>query len=111
MDCLKCGKKIDDGQNFCAHCLESMEAYPVKPDVHVQIPNRPVASLLKKPRRRALSSDELVPILRKKLRRAKLVVVVLILLLGLSVAAHLLVEPTPETSDTGKNYTFINPFG
>lgn len=110
MQCLKCGKKTTDEQTFCDHCLEIMEDYPVKPDVHVQLPNRSTAAVPKKPKRRVLSADELVPVLKKRLRRMALALIVLALLLGLSVALHFIVKPNPVPDETGKNYTFINPF-
>ena len=40
MACMKCGKDTQDGWMFCAHCLEVMEVYPVKPDTHIQLPVR-----------------------------------------------------------------------
>ena len=40
MNCMKCGREIDEAQAFCAGCLEEMEKYPVKPDVVVKLPNR-----------------------------------------------------------------------
>lgn len=91
MACLKCGKKTKDEQSFCPRCLEVMEQYPVKPDVHIQLPNRPVAEAKKAPRkRRPLSAEEQLPILRRKSRRLALAVVALTILLG--AAAFLLVK-------------------
>jgi hypothetical protein len=86
MACLKCGKKTKDEQSFCPRCLEVMEQYPVKKDVHIQLPNRPVAEAKKAPRkRRPLSAEEQLPILRRKSRRLALAVVALAILLGAAV--------------------------
>ena len=52
MSCMKCGKDTEDGQAFCAHCLEGMEAYPVKPDAHIQLPNHSTEENNKKPPRK-----------------------------------------------------------
>ena len=38
MHCLKCGKQTKSEHVFCPGCLTVMEAYPVKPDVHIQLP-------------------------------------------------------------------------
>ena len=113
MSCLKCGKKTKDAQVFCQQCLEVMENYPVKSDVHVQLPNRPARPLSKKSgkKRRPASVEEQLVILRSRQRRLLALVFVLVLLLG--VAGVLLVHKalTPEDLDWGKNYTFENPFG
>ena len=71
MSCLKCGKKTAEDQSFCLACLETMDAYPVKSDVHLQLPNRADAPTSKKsPRkRRALSAEEQMAGLRRKVRR------------------------------------------
>ena len=91
MACLKCGKKTKDDQSFCPRCLEVMEQYPVKKDVHIQLPNRPEVTVKKAPRkRRPLSAEEQLPILRRKSRRLALAVVALAILLG--AAAFLLMK-------------------
>ena len=40
MPCIKCRRKLEEGQIFCASCLENMEAYPVKPGTPIQLPPR-----------------------------------------------------------------------
>ncbi len=113
MSCLKCGKKTTDEQGFCRRCLEVMERYPVNADVHVQLPNRPAAVEVKKTqrKRRVLSPEEQIPVLRKRVRKLALTVVVLAVLLG--AAAFLLIKGylTEEELEIGKNYTFGYPFG
>ena len=112
MGCLKCGKKTTDEQCFCQRCLDTMEAYPVKPDVHVQLPNRSPSAEAKKAgkKRRALSAEEQVPILRKRLRRLAVIALALAILLG--AAAFLLIKDyfAEEELKIGKNYTFGYPF-
>ena len=112
MQCLKCGKTTKDEQVFCPQCLGVMDNYPVKPDVRVQLPNRSVRPLPKKTgkKRRALSAEEQVMVLRSRQRRLTAVVALLVILLG--VACLLLVRNifVPETPEWGTNYTFDNPF-
>lgn len=41
MQCIKCGREVQDKQVFCGHCLSAMEETPVKPGTPVVIPKRP----------------------------------------------------------------------
>ena len=113
MQCLKCGKETKSEQIFCDRCLASMEAYPVKPDVHIQLPKQTDRDLSKKSakKRRAPSLEEQLVSLRRKNRRLIALLLVLVLLLG--GAFYLLLHPhvSTEDADDGKNYTFEIPFG
>lgn len=55
MNCLKCGREIEEGQVFCNDCLVQMAKYPVKPGTAVQLPSRGSAAAAKKVRVRVLS--------------------------------------------------------
>ncbi len=96
MNCIKCGNDTKNEQIFCQRCLEVMEKYPVKSDVHVQLPNRAAIAHQKKSARKRilLSADEQVVISRKRVRKLVVLVILLILLLGAAVACifHLLGE-------------------
>ncbi|MBR2937953.1 MAG: hypothetical protein IKB80_05635 [Oscillospiraceae bacterium] len=112
MQCLKCGKETKNEQVFCPRCLAVMEAYPVKQDVHIQLPNHTQRELSKKSgkKRRAPSPQEQIAALRRRNRR--LVAVLLAMALLLAVAGYLLARATVSSEDTelGKNYTFEIPF-
>lgn len=71
MNCIKCGKDTKSEQIFCQQCLEMMEKYPVKPDVHIQLPNRPAVLPPKRSgkKRLLLSADEQLAVLQKRTRR------------------------------------------
>lgn len=86
MACLKCGKKTKDEQSFCPDCLKVMEQYPVKPDVHLQLPNRPETAERKKPlrKRRVLSYEEATVVWRRRTRWLAALVLVLAVLLGIA---------------------------
>ena len=108
MWCLKCGKDTKNEQVFCPQCLAGMENYPVKPDVHIQLPNRSNQNIAKKgaKKKRAPSPEEMVDMLRKRNRR--LLVIILMLILLLTVAAYALTqgaEPAEIIDNLGKNYT------
>lgn len=84
MTCMKCGREIPTGQVFCDSCLEVMEKYPIKPDTVVQLPRRSAQSVQKKqaPRRRQLSPEEQIPLLKRTCRRLALCVIALLLILS-----------------------------
>ena len=109
MECLKCGKKAKDEQVFCDQCLAAMEAYPVKPDIHIQLPNRPVADPSKKSgkKRRNLSPEEQAVYFRRRSRRLAVLCVALVAALCVTAAmlAHTVLHS--ENPELGKNYTFI----
>lgn len=67
MNCMKCGREIEEEQVFCAECLADMENYPVKPGTVVQLPIHPKAAPTRKGgRRRAqLTPEEQVKQLKK----------------------------------------------
>lgn len=41
MNCMKCGREVDEGQVFCPKCLELMAQEPIKISVPVHIPQQP----------------------------------------------------------------------
>ena len=83
MACMKCGKKTKDDQVFCPDCLKVMEAYPVKRDIHIQLPNRPTHPVSKRSgkKRRNLTPEEQVAYLQSRVRRQKFTIALLFLLL------------------------------
>ena len=87
MSCLKCGKKTAEEQDFCPACIEAMEAYPVKSDVHVQLPSRSNSAAFKKTSRkkRTISAEEQLASLRRSNRWLTALLVVVAALLVVSV--------------------------
>ncbi len=108
MACMKCGKQTEDGQMFCARCLEAMEAYPVKPDAHIQLPVRNGETAPKKQSRkgRPQQKDAQIVALQRKVRWMALVIFALLLALFISNVKELRNAVKPEPVDTGKNYTY-----
>lgn len=108
MYCLKCGRDTESAQVFCDACLECMSQFPVKPDTVVTLPHREAAPAAKKqpPRKRPLSPEEQVVLLRKHLRRMFFALVVLTLMLSLATAMLLQVYfGNPADPAIGRNYT------
>lgn len=106
MACIKCGKKTKDEQTFCPNCLTVMEAYPVKGDVHIQLPNRPNSPVRKNARKkRTISAEEMVPALRRRLRRLTVVALFLAILLGAAMFLLMKDRLAEEKLPTGQNYS------
>ena len=61
MNCMKCGRDIEEGQVFCGSCLTDMANYPVKPNTAIQLPHRSESVPVKKAaakRRQAPTAEE-----------------------------------------------------
>lgn len=108
MACMKCGKEIKGEQVFCPSCLAVMESYPVRPDVHIQLPNRPTAAASRKKRRRSYAPDDQLVHLRRYARQVTALAVVLGLLLVAAGSAlvYLLMDKDDSGSNFGTNYTY-----
>jgi len=85
--CIKCGKETQDGHIFCESCLTVMDAYPVKPDTAIHLPDRQEAPKKAVPRKRVLTPEEQVERLKKANRRLRLYFLLLLLLFAASLAA------------------------
>lgn len=109
MNCMKCGTQIPDEQVFCDHCLSVMDQYPVKPDVHIHLPKRAEEmEAPKKPakKKRTISPEEQISVLKMKVLRLRLVAVILafvICVVGAFLALKL--YESYAASITGRNYT------
>ncbi|MBQ4641465.1 MAG: hypothetical protein IJB47_02490 [Oscillospiraceae bacterium] len=107
MNCLKCGKETQNQQVFCNHCLQGMDAYPVKPGTAVHLPHRPEQPISKKQahRRKPLNPEDQISHLRKAVRRLVTLAVlmaVLLTVLGAMLVRNLL--PEDQLQQPGRNY-------
>lgn len=89
MNCLKCGREIEEGQVFCNDCLVQMAKYPVKPGTAVQLPSCGSTAVSKKVhsrRRTKAAPEEQLKALKKRIRiLSALLSVCVVLLIVLSV--------------------------
>lgn len=89
VNCLKCGREIEEGQVFCNDCLVQMAKYPVKPGTAVLLPSRGSAAVSKKVhsrRRTKAAPEEQLKALKKRIRiLSALLSVCVVLLIVLSV--------------------------
>ena len=109
MNCMKCGREIDESQVFCSECLAEMEKYPVKPGTVVQLPYIHSYQTVKKPvqrRKSAPSLEEQVKVLR---RRVRVLALALALALALLAAVGYMVFRQHEKMENqvlpGQNYS------
>ena len=109
MNCMKCGREIQEGQVFCVDCLKDMEKYPVRPGTAVHLPKRPTYSPIRRtaPKRKNLPPEEVVKRQRKVIRRLSWALVLISLLAALMVyptVKHLLEN---DGFLIGQNYSVI----
>ena len=107
MHCLKCGRELESQQMFCNDCLADMERYPVAPGTPVHIPLRKAPAPTRSSRRRKISPEEQIRILKKRIRSLTIALVIIISLMTAAVyftADYLLND---ETRRPGQNYTSV----
>ena len=85
MNCMKCGREIEEDQAFCPYCLVDMESYPVKPGTVILLPNQQSQTTAPKKavtqHKPQLLPEEQLPVLKRKLWALRVLSVLLILLL------------------------------
>ena len=107
MNCMRCGRETPEEQCFCEECLLDMERYPVKPGTVVQLPSRRVDALQRKqPRRKSISPEEQVKVLKRRLRGVCVSLVICLLLLSLAVYS-LLRHTGEDRFAIGQNYSSV----
>lgn len=108
MNCMKCGREVENEQAFCEDCLVDMEKYPVPPGTAVHLHLRREAPVIRRqPRRRKLTPSEQVPILKRRIRvlTIALAVAVLLFLASLYPAVNYFIRH--YNLRPGQNYTAI----
>ena len=88
LNCLRCGREIEEGQVFCHDCLLQMAKYPVKPGTPVLLPSHGGDAVSRKvhPRRRKAAAEEQLKALRVRVRvLSALLTLCVVLLIVLSV--------------------------
>mgnify|MGYP003321098003 CR=1 FL=1 len=110
MNCLRCGKEIQQPQVFCDDCLANGQRHPVKPDVLVRLPSRPSDSGKAPVKKEPPSPEKQIATLSR--RNKHLTVALLCSLLALALSAvflfHAYEEPEAPVPDIGKNYSTVS---
>ena len=105
MNCLKCGREIQEGHVFCPDCLEVMSAHPIAPGTPVKILPRPPKVQEKK----AKTLPPAVQIRQLKKRNRRLSVIVIAMLVLVVLLSGLLVQQkaAAQKPPIGRNYTVL----
>ena len=89
MNCLRCGRETAEQQVFCNLCLDDMARHPVKSDTPIYLPNRKTKEPSKKQphwQKRERTPEEMVTILRKRVRILAVLCVILFMMLAAAAA-------------------------
>ena len=114
MYCLRCGRETENQQLFCKACLEYMSLHPVKSDTPVYLPVRKDKDTPRKQNhwhRRERTAEEMVVILRKRVRFLAGVSLILFMMLSAAIAGVWLAKkqgaeiPVPNI---GQNFLTTN---
>lgn len=106
MNCLRCGNEIPEGQMFCEGCREYMEQDPVPQDAVVQIPRREEWER-RANRKVTLSTDEMLELSRRKVKRLRALTILLLLLLGFSIGSNVYLLEKNRKPAVGQNYSTV----
>lgn len=110
MNCMKCGREVEDGQVFCAECLAVMAKYPVKPGIAIQIPQRKTTPAQKKAyvkRRQPPKPEEKIRSVKKWLRSIMLLWFITLILLAATIYPTVEYFMGKAFPIRGQNYTTI----
>lgn len=89
MKCMRCARETAPQQVFCNACLEDMARHPVRSDTPIYLPVRkPKEASRKKSRRfrRERTAEEMVMILRKRVKVLTAITVILVMMLSAATA-------------------------
>lgn len=89
MKCMRCARETAPQQVFCNACLEDMARHPVRSDTPIYLPVRkPKEAPRKKSRRfrRERTAEEMVMILRKRVKVLTALTVIMVMMLSAAMA-------------------------
>ena len=113
MKCLRCARETADRQVFCNACLDDMSRHPVRSDTPIYLPVRKAGDTPKRPARRfrrERTAEEIVFILRKRVRVLTALVVILVMMLAAAVTGVWLAKRQGggfSIPDIGQNFQSI----
>lgn len=107
MYCLRCGRDTTDNHVFCDICQQTMEQYPVKPGTPIHLPHRatPVAAKRRFRRKRQITPEEQISLLKKSLRQARTLLILVTVVLCLAITMLVYETLHRDTPIIGRNYT------
>ena len=111
MRCVRCGVEIQEPDMFCEKCLAAMERDPVKANITVQLPVRPVTQPAKKKSRRIRHAKPEEQIRSLRRWRRWLILLLILSLTAFAITAAMLLrtmEPPEDSPSIGQNYGTID---
>ena len=109
MNCMKCGREVDDGQVFCPECLELMAQEPIKISVPVHLPQQPPKRTSS--RRPVIHLEEEVHRLETANDRMRIWIILLTMASLLLTMALYHKEIGVVADELGKNYSTVEHHG
>jgi len=108
MQCMKCGRDLQDGQVFCDVCREDMEKYPVKPGTVVLLPSYAHYSQPKRVPARIVPHEEQIKRLKNRNRlMTYLFALALACAISFGLLALYLFAEYEDKFLPGQNYTVV----
>lgn len=89
MKCMRCARETAPQQVFCNACLEDMARHPVRSDTPIYLPVRKSKEAPRKKSRRfrrERTAEEMVMILRKRVKVLTAITVILVMMLSAAMA-------------------------
>ena len=105
MNCMKCGREVDEGQVFCDTCVGCMEHEPIKMNTPVLIPAQPPKK--SSPRRPVINPEEEVKRLEKLNQNLFLILVLMFTTILLLLAYVFNQEVLQAVEELGRNYHVV----
>ena len=105
MNCMKCGREVEDGQVFCPECLEQMEEEPIRIATAVHIPRQPTKGTAT--HRPVLHPEEEIKRLERANERLRVWVILLAMATLLLAMAAYHKEVASAVGAMGKNYSVV----
>lgn len=110
MNCIKCGREIDEQNVFCPGCLEDMARYPVAPETVVQLPQQQKHHK-KAPRKHTPTAEEL---LKRARNQIGWMYVIMVLIIFMTVVFAFIAFDLQNKYDfsniLGQNYSIVDQF-
>lgn len=105
MNCMKCGRELEEGQVFCDICLDNMEKEPIKINTPVMIPVQPKDA--PSHRRQFLNPEEEVKRLEKINQNLILFLILTTVAMCLFALGLFHQEVLDVVDDLGRNYSVV----
>ncbi len=108
MQCMKCGRDLDEDQVFCDVCQEDMKKYPVKPGTVVLLPHYVRHNQPKRTPKRIMTHEEQIRRLKKRNRvLAYLFALALTCAISFGMLSLYLYAEYEDKFLPGQNYTVV----